>query len=64
MCLICIEYQKKKMTVSEARRALDEMWRSHAIDSDHAHEVEKMLNDDTALPWFIGWDDWLSAGTD
>lgn len=43
MCLICIEFQKERMNIAEARRALGEM----IIDlpPEHSREVEKMLKD-------------------
>jgi len=42
MCLICVEFQKQRMTVSEARRAFKEM----VVDMDrgHAREVREMLD--------------------
>ena len=63
MCLICIEYQKNKMTVKEARRALGEM-RGTAIDEEHAKEVEDMLDEDDVdlTAWLNG--DWVSQGSD
>ena len=41
MCLICIEFQKEKMTIKEARRALGEM--IVGLEDEHVVEVEKML---------------------
>ncbi len=41
MCLICIEFEKQRMTTGEARRALGEM--IDDLDTDHAEEVEKMI---------------------
>ena len=41
MCLICIEFEKQRMTLAEARRALGEMVRE--LDTDHAREVAEML---------------------
>ncbi len=43
MCLICIEFQKDKMTIREARRALGEM--IIGLEDEHVDEVEKMLKD-------------------
>ena len=65
MCLICIEYQKDKMTVKEARRALGEM-RGTAIDEKHAREVEDMLDEDDVdlTSWLEGWDEFVSQGSD
>lgn len=64
MCLICIEYQKEKMTIPEARRALGEM--RVALDPTHVREVEEMLDaDDGDLgAWITGWDNFLSHGSD
>ncbi len=42
MCLICIEFDKAAMSVSEARRALGEM--RVALDKGHADEVEAKLS--------------------
>ena len=67
MCIICIEYQKNKMTVREARRALNEMRDTPAIDKAHALEVEDMLDEDDRedlTAWLNGWDNWLSQGSD
>jgi hypothetical protein len=41
MCLICVEFQKEKMTIPEARRAFREMRVS--LDSEHIRQVEEML---------------------
>ena len=41
MCLICVEYQKGKMTIGEARRALGEM--REKIGDEHTDEVRDML---------------------
>jgi uncharacterized spore protein YtfJ len=42
MCLICVEFQKERMTVLEARRAFREM----VVDMtpQHAREVRDMLD--------------------
>ena len=44
MCIICIEYQKQKLTVKEALRNLLEM--KPQIDGTHYWEVYNKLNDD------------------
>tara|TARA_R110000824_G_scaffold362738_2_gene550707 strand:+ start:381 stop:566 length:186 start_codon:yes stop_codon:yes gene_type:complete len=44
MCIICIEYQKQKLTVKEALRNLLEM--KPQIDETHYWEVYNKLNDD------------------
>lgn len=64
MCLICIEYQKEKMTVPEARRALGEM--KSTLDPAHVKEVEEMLEDEDLdlNTWIEGWDNFFSHGTD
>ena len=41
MCLICIEFQKDKLTIPEARCNLKEM--REGIGEEHANEVDKML---------------------
>ncbi|HEX3595615.1 MAG TPA: hypothetical protein VHU80_10945 [Polyangiaceae bacterium] len=43
MCLICIEFEKSKMTPREARRALGEM--RAALDPEHLEEVEAKLTE-------------------
>lgn len=43
MCLICVEFERERMTVFEARRALGEM--VEKIGEDHAEEVEEMLRE-------------------
>lgn len=43
MCMICIEFQKQRMTTAEARRALGEM--VEQLDADHVDEVEQMLEE-------------------
>jgi len=42
MCIICIELEKDKLTIEEARRNLGEMWSS--LD-DHAQEVVAFINE-------------------
>lgn len=41
MCMICVDFQKQKMTINDARRAFREM--SSDMDPEHAREVRKML---------------------
>lgn len=41
MCMICVEFQKERMTINEARRALGEM--VETFEDDHAEEVEEMI---------------------
>ena len=41
MCLICVEYQKGRMTVTEAFRALGEM--GSTIGIDHFNEVRDLI---------------------
>ena len=43
MCLICVEFQKQRMTINEARRAYGEM--VETMEPDHAEEVEEMLEE-------------------
>lgn len=42
MCLICVEFQKERMTIFEARRAFGEM--VEGLDDKHATEVEQMIS--------------------
>ena len=41
MCLICVDFQRQKLTGLEAKRALGEM--REKIGDEHAKEVEEML---------------------
>ena len=43
MCLICIEFEKQRMTAGEARRALGEMIGD--LKPEHVEEVEEMISD-------------------
>jgi len=43
MCLICVDFDKGKMTTAEARRALGEM--VVKLDPKHVAEVERTLRD-------------------
>lgn len=43
MCLICVDFQRQKLTAFEAKRALGEM--REKIGPEHTREVEKMLKD-------------------
>ena len=42
MCLICVEFDKGRMTLREARRALPEM--SVKVGPEHAAEVKARLD--------------------
>jgi hypothetical protein len=47
MCLICIEFDRRRMNVAEARRALGEMRRG--LEPSHVEQVEaKLLEAETA----------------
>jgi hypothetical protein len=47
MCIICVDFDKGRMTSAEARRALGEM--VVKLDPQHVAEVERTLRDaDTA----------------
>jgi arsenate reductase-like glutaredoxin family protein len=50
MCLICIEYHKKRMTREELKRALPEMITFAKKDSNEKKHYEKLseLSDDEA----------------
>ena len=41
MCLICIEFEKEKLTIEEAKRNLSEM--RDKLDVYHYKEVEQMI---------------------
>lgn len=43
MCLICVEFQKQRMTIGEARRAMREM--SSTMPQEHVVEVNEMLRE-------------------
>ena len=43
MCLICIDFQRQRLTLTEARRAFSE-WQE-SMDAEHAKEVEAMLTE-------------------
>lgn len=43
MCMICVEFQKQRMTTGEARRALGEM--IDELDDAHVDEIEEMIAD-------------------
>lgn len=47
MCLICVEFQKGKMTIDEGWKNLSEM--RETIEEEHITEVEEMLWDAWAL---------------
>lgn len=49
MCLICIEFDRRKMNVAEARRALGEM--RGGLEPAHVAEVEaKLVEAESADP--------------
>ena len=41
MCLICVEFEMSKITISEARRNLAEM--SQTLEKEHIEEINKLL---------------------
>lgn len=41
MCLICVEFQKQRMSPAEAKRALGEM--RSKVGDEHAEEVKRMI---------------------
>ena len=43
MCIICVDFQKQRMTLGDAKRAYGEMVQS--LDPEHAKEVREMLAD-------------------
>ncbi len=46
VCLICVEFEKGRMTAKEARRALGEM--VPKIGAEHAEKVERRLRESEA----------------
>lgn len=42
MCMICVDFQRQRMTLMDARRAYSEMVRE--MDPEHAKEVREMLD--------------------
>lgn len=60
MCLICIEYQAKRLTAHEAWNNLDEM--ASGMDAEHVKEVVDMIVEDLD---FLNEDEFcaLSEGT-
>ena len=47
MCLICVEYEKGKLTIKEAYRNLGEM--NESLEPEHVQEVESMLEHDAYI---------------
>ena len=47
MCIICVHYEKEKLTWEEGLRNLQEM--RAVIGEEHAEEVEKMLLEDSPI---------------
>jgi polyhydroxyalkanoate synthesis regulator phasin len=43
MCIICVEFEKGRMTAKEARRALGEM--VSKVGAKHAQEIERSLRE-------------------
>jgi len=43
VCIICVDFEKGRMTAKEARRALGEM--APKIGAKHAEEVERVLRE-------------------
>jgi hypothetical protein len=43
MCILCVEFEKGRMTAKEARRALGEM--VPKVGAEHAKEVERVLRE-------------------
>lgn len=48
MCLICVEYNKKRMTREEMLRALPEMimFAKNEVDREHFERLKKLDGDD------------------
>ena len=43
MCLICVDFQKSKMTIGDAKRAYREM--VDDMGPEHAREVQEMIRE-------------------
>lgn len=43
MCMICVDWQKQRMTLGDAQRAFGEMVQT--LDPKHAREVKAMLDE-------------------
>ena len=43
MCIICVDFQRQKMTLGDAQRAYGEM--KQGLGPEHAKEVKEMLNE-------------------
>lgn len=41
MCMICVDFQRQKMTITDARRALREM--VEILEPEHVEEVQDMI---------------------
>jgi hypothetical protein len=48
MCIICIDYARGALKLTEARRALGEM--RSTLDPKHVREVEQKLDEDERNP--------------
>ncbi len=49
MCIICVDFDKGRMTAAEARRALGEM--VVKLDPEHVAQIERTLHDaDSGTP--------------
>lgn len=44
MCIICVHYEKEKMSMQEAYRALGEM--RETLEPEHVEEIEQRLRKD------------------
>ena len=52
MCILCVEYQKGKMTPDEGLKVLKEV--RETLEPEHGTEIySKLLRD-----WWDEWDDW------
>lgn len=45
MCIVCVQYEKGKLTLAEANRALVEMFLAEGGDQEHALEAAIELNE-------------------
>tara|TARA_R100000152_G_C6682306_1_gene115888 strand:+ start:72 stop:263 length:192 start_codon:yes stop_codon:yes gene_type:complete len=60
MCIICVEFEKGKLSLDEAVRNYGEM--KETLPEEHQKEVEALIFNN--FPFYHGWDDeyWEETG--
>jgi hypothetical protein len=60
MCIICVEFEKGKLSLGEAARNYGEM--KETLSEEHQKEMEERLFNN--FPFYIDWDDeiWEEIG--